>query len=353
MKSTAKEVRAFDDRKLKILSAVVDEYIVTGEPVGSKAIMKYVNTSSATIRNEMAELEKQGYLEQPHTSAGRVPTYNGYRLYVDRLVKTNPLSKEEKAMLDGMILTDDLTEEGLVQSVSAALAELTNCAAVVSTSVPKFSVITKVEVIPTGKRMYVLLLITSSGSIKNKVCRLEFDLSSEQLEFFENFMRENLEGVSIDSLSDEMLKKLESAMGTYLLTLSPFVTGIYELSKEMAQQSVVVEGERNLLTCRDFDQNEIIRFLDNKEELKRILDQSFSGLHVMFSDETDSFVIGNSSIITSPFSKGGKTAGHLGIIGPMRLDYSKIIPYVEYFTQKISDLISDDYEDEEDGFDGK
>ena len=217
MKSTAKEVRALDDRKLKILSAVVDEYIVTGEPVGSKAIMKYVNTSSATIRNEMAELEKQGYLEQPHTSAGRVPTYNGYRLYVDRLVKTNPLSKEEKAMLDGMILTDDLTEEGLVQSVSAALAELTNCAAVVSTSVPKFSVITKVEVIPTGKRMYVLLLITSSGSIKNKVCRLEFDLSSEQLEFFENFMRENLEGVSIDSLSDEMLKNLESAMGTYLL----------------------------------------------------------------------------------------------------------------------------------------
>ena len=102
MKSTAKEVRALDDRKLKILSAVVDEYIVTGEPVGSKAIMKYVNTSSATIRNEMAELEKQGYLEQPHTSAGRVPTYNGYRLYVDRLVKTNPLSKEEKAMLDGI-----------------------------------------------------------------------------------------------------------------------------------------------------------------------------------------------------------------------------------------------------------
>lgn len=124
MKSTAKEVRALDDRKLKILSAVVDEYIVTGEPVGSKAIMKYVNTSSATIRNEMAELEKQGYLEQPHTSAGRVPTYNGYRLYVDRLVKTNPLSKEEKAMLDGMILTDDLTEEGLVQSVSAGLPSL-------------------------------------------------------------------------------------------------------------------------------------------------------------------------------------------------------------------------------------
>ena len=111
-----------DDRKLRILAAVVDEYIVTGEPVGSKAIMKYINASSATIRNEMAELEKQGYLEQPHTSAGRVPTYSGYRLYVDRLMKTNPLSSEEMKLLDDMLPKDEYSEEGIVKSASNALA---------------------------------------------------------------------------------------------------------------------------------------------------------------------------------------------------------------------------------------
>ena len=117
-----------DDRKLRILAAVVDEYIRTGEPVGSKAIMSYVNASSATIRNEMAELEKQGYLEQPHTSAGRVPTHSGYRLYIDRLMQTETLSAEEKRRLDSMLPENEYSEERLIKSASNALAALTSCA---------------------------------------------------------------------------------------------------------------------------------------------------------------------------------------------------------------------------------
>ena len=307
-----------DDRKLKILSAVVNEYIVTGEPVGSKAIMAHVKASSATIRNEMAELEKQGYLEQPHTSAGRIPTYKGYRLYVDQLMEQNQLTANEKKMLDSMIPQEYVTEEDLVNKASMALADLTKCAAVVANATPKFSLISKVEVIPTGKRMYVILMITSNGSIKNKVCRLEFDLSQDQLEFFDNFVKENLNGVPIDSLSDAYLEKLTEAMG-----------------------SVSIKGQSNLLTCKDFNQNEIISFLDNQKELKGFIDETFSGLHVMFSPERDGFVIHNSSIITAPFSKDGKTAGALGLIGPMRLDYAKFIPYLEYFTGKISEMISE------------
>ena len=322
-----------DDRKLKILSAVVNEYIVTGEPVGSKAIMAHVKASSATIRNEMAELEKQGYLEQPHTSAGRIPTYKGYRLYVDQLMEQNQLTANEKKMLEYV------TEEDLVNKASMALADLTKCAAVVANATPKFSLISKVEVIPTGKRMYVILMITSNGSIKNKVCRLEFDLSQDQLEFFDNFIKENLNGVPIDSLSDAYLEKLTEAMGTYMMTLSPLVSEIMKMTKEMS--SVSIKGQSNLLTCKDFNQNEIISFLDNQKELKGFIDETFSGLHVMFSPERDGFVIHNSSIITAPFSKDGKTAGALGLIGPMRLDYAKFIPYLEYFTGKISEMISE------------
>ena len=322
-----------DDRKLKILSAVVNEYIVTGEPVGSKAIMAHVKASSATIRNEMAELEKQGYLEQPHTSAGRIPTYKGYRLYVDQLMEQNQLTANEKKMLDSMIPQEYVTEEDLVNKASMALADLTKCAAVVANATPKFSLISKVEVIPTGKRMYVILMITSNGSIKNKVCRLEFDLSQDQLEFFD------LNGVPIDSLSDAYLEKLTEAMGTYMMTLSPLVSEIMKMTKEMS--SVSIKGQSNLLTCKDFNQNEIISFLDNQKELKGFIDETFSGLHVMFSPERDGFVIHNSSIITAPFSKDGKTAGALGLIGPMRLDYAKFIPYLEYFTGKISEMISE------------
>ena len=335
-----------DERKLKILSAVVDEYIVTGEPVGSKAIMNHVKASSATIRNEMAELEKQGYLEQPHTSAGRVPTYNGYRLYVDQLMEQNPLSEEEKKRLDSMLPKDFVTEEDLVEHATLALAELTKCAAVVANSTPKFSLISKVEVIPTGKRMYVILMITSNGTIKNKVCRLEFDLTHEQLEFFDNFVKENLNGVPLSELSDSYINKLTEAMGTYMMTLSPLVSELLQMSKEMGSD-IILKGQSNLLTSKDLNQNEIISFLDNQRELRAFIDQSFSGLNVMFSPEKDGFVIHNSSFITSPFSKDGKTAGTLGLIGPMRIDYAKFIPYLEYFTGRISDMISHKEDDDE------
>ncbi|WP_294478792.1 heat-inducible transcriptional repressor HrcA [uncultured Ruminococcus sp.] len=334
-----------DDRKLKILSAVVDEYIVSGEPVGSKAIMAHVKASSATIRNEMAELEKQGYLEQPHTSAGRVPTYKGYRLYVDKLMEQNPLSEEEKNKLDSMLPDDFVTEKDLVESASLALAELTKCATVVANSTPKFSLISKVEVIPTGKRMYVILMITSNGEIKNKVCRLEFDLTNEQLEFFDNFVKQNLNGVPISEISDANMEKLTEAMGAYMMTLSPLVSEVLKMTKEL-DRSVSLNGQKNLLTCKDLDQTEIISFLDNEKELMAFIDSTFSGLNVMFSPENDGFVIHNSSMITAPFSKDGQMAGALGLIGPMRIDYAKFIPYLEYFTSRITDLISERDDDE-------
>lgn len=337
-----------DERKLKILAAVVNEYIYTGEPVGSKAIAQLpgVSVSSATIRNDMAVLEQLGYLEQPHTSAGRVPTFSGYRLYIEKLMHAQPLDEEEQRRLDDMLSSSVPTEEALMQTASKALAELTQCASVVANISPQFSVITKVEVIPTGKRLYVLLLITSSGNIKNKVCRLEFDLSDEQLQFFTSYMQENLQGVQLENLSEEMMQDLMVAMGTYMMTLSPLMQAVCDLSKDLMEKEVVVSGEKNLLSCKEFDQNEIIRFLEHKNEVTHLLDESFSGIQVMFGEENKEFVIGNSSMIVSKFQKGDRTAGSLGIIGPMRLDYAKIIPYIEYLSQKISDIISQDENEE-------
>lgn len=333
-----------DDRKLKILAAVIDEYVLTGEPVGSKTIASLpdIKVSAATVRNDMAALEQMGYLEQPHTSAGRVPTFSGYRLYIDRIMTHSKLPDEEVERLDNMLEEKGvLTEELIIESATTALAELTKCAAVASNSAPEFSVISKVEVIPTGRRLYVILLITSNGSIKNKACRLEFDLTNEQLEFFTNYVQENLMGVSVSELSDEMLSKLVEALGAYMLTLSPLVQGIYELSQGLLRKELTVSGTKNLLSCGELDTMDIVKFMDHHDELEKLMNDSFSGIHVMFSAENDGFVIGNSSMIVSNYQKGSKKAGSLGVIGPMRLDYAKIIPYIEYFTQKITDLISE------------
>ncbi|MBQ3855227.1 MAG: heat-inducible transcription repressor HrcA, partial [Ruminococcus sp.] len=259
--------------------------------------------------------------------------------YIDRLMDPSDLSDEEKSKLDEMLGGEDTPEELLVQNAAAALTELTHCAAVVTNSAPRFSVISKVEVIPTGKRLYVILLITSNGSIKNKACRLEFDLSHEQLDFFTKYIDENLHGVSVEDLSEEMLDKIVAAVGAYMVSLSPLVKGICELSEDLRHQELTVSGGEKLLSCDDLDKMEVVRFIERKDELADLLEETFSGIKVRFGAEGD-FAIGNSSMIVSKYRKDGKEAGSLGIIGPMRVDYKKIIPYVEYLTQKISFLMS-------------
>lgn len=336
-----------DERKRRILAAVVDAYIVTGEPIGSKAIaaLPDIRVSPATIRNDMAVLEQLGYLEQPHTSAGRIPTYSGYRLYIDELMNEKTLSDEEKKLLDDCLDVEVPTADALIESASKALAELTHCATVVKNVAPKFSVITKVEIIPTGKRMYVLLMVTSSGNIKNKVCRLEFDLTNEQMEFFTKYMAENLQGVSIEDFDDEEIDRLISAMGAYMVTLAPLLNGVRELAENFRENEVSVQGEKNLLARRDVSSDQIVRFIENKNEaLKFLLDDSFGDLQVLFGED-GGFVIENSSMIVSKIKKDGRTAGSLGLIGPLRLDYAKVIPYIEYLTDRITNIISDGEDD--------
>lgn len=347
-----------DDRKLKILKVVVDEYIKTGEPVGSKSISKHpdIKVSSATIRNDMATLERLGYLVQPYTSAGRIPTYNGFRLYIDKVMVAQTISEEERRRLDDALESkENLSEEDIIKTATQTLAELTKCAVVVADFSPKFSVISKVEVIPAGKRVYVILLVTSNGTIKNRACRLEFDINNEQMEFFKNFLNENLQGEMVENISEERFEQLTTALGTYMMTLSPLVQGIYEMSQDLNHEECIITGETNLLSCNELNTMDIVKFINHKNAFSSMLNDAFSGIQVKFSEESDDFIISNSSMIMSQYKKGSKTMGSLGIIGPMRLDYAKIIPYIEYFTQKITNLISENDAEagKEDDYDGK
>ena len=327
---------------MKILEAVVDEFIRTGEPVGSKTLTNRLDfkVSSATIRNEMALLEQLGFLEHPHTSAGRVPTFNGLRLYIDKLVSPPPLSIEEKHLVDSMMDKSFSTEQEVIQTASNALAEITRHASVYTKSSNNFSVIAKVEVIPTGHRLYVLLMVTSSGEVKNKMCRLEFDLSPEQLAFFANFMNDNLQGLNAESLSNTDLQKLISAMGGYVMMLSPLLKAVIEMWDEINDSKLGVAGESNLITCSEFSPMEVAKFLESRKSLSTLLDRTFSGINVLFSKENDTFVISNSSLVVKGFEKSNANVGALGVLGPMRLDYKKVIPYIDYFTDKVTDILT-------------
>lgn len=331
-----------DTRAMKILAAIVDEYIRTGEPVGSKALAERedITVSSATIRNTMAALEQEGYLDHPHTSAGRVPTYKGFRYYIDNLMSPVPIDEDEIAAIDDILGEGAVTDEAIVENASTALAEITKCAAISTNHASKFSVITKVDVIPTGRRMYVLLLIASNGAIKNKVCRMEFDLTNEQMSDFTGFLNEHLRGVNLENMSEDYITKMAQALGGYMLSLSPLLHAVYELSEEMMRDSVEVKGEANLLACSEFPMDDVVRFLSQKSELSGMLDNALSGINIRFGEEGDEFAISNSTLVSANYYKDGKPAGTIGVIGPLRLDYRKVIPYIEYLSRKVTRMLS-------------
>ena len=328
---------------MKILTAIIDEYIRTGEPVGSKALAEThdLRVSSATIRNTMAALEQEGYLDHPHTSAGRVPTFKGFRYYIDNLMNPEPVAAENISKIDEFFDESSLTDDAIIESASTALAEITKCAAISTNHASKFSVISKVDVIPTGRRMYVLLLITSNGAIKNKVCRMEFDLTDEQMKNFTDFLNDHLRGVNLENMSEEYVEKLVSAMSSYMLSLSPLLHAVYELSEEMMRDSVAVKGEANLLACSEIPAQDVMKFLEQKNLFPEMLDGALSGISIKFGEEEGTFAISNGAVVSANYYKDGKPAGTLGVIGPMRLDYRKVIPYIEYLSKKVTRLLSE------------
>lgn len=345
-----------DERKRRILQAVVDEYIRTGEPVGSNALLAHLrmNVSSATIRNDMAALERLGLLEQPHTSAGRVPTYLGYRFYIDHLMAPKPLSAGERKLIDSLLSQNNRTVDSVVDNAVTVLSELTNLAVVSKSNLPVFSVITRVEVIPAGRRLYALLMITSAGSVKNRICRMEFDLTYEQLAFFEKFINDNLLGLNVDGLTPAMLQNLAVALGSYMMALSPLLHGVYELSEEMAKADVSMKGEQHLLRNNALRSDEIVTLLSHKEQLCELLNAAFDGISVVFGSENESFAVTNSSLIVSPYKIKNEQVGSFGVIGPVRVDYAKVIPHIQYISESVTRLLSDVIgndigKDEEDG----
>ncbi len=335
-----------DERKKQILSAVVDTFIRTGEPVGSKAVMNQLDmsVSSATIRNDMAALEKLGLLEQPHTSAGRVPSYSGYRYYIRYLMNPQPLSNKEKKQFDA-ILSDAAHQGTVVETAVDLLSEVTGHAIVGVKPVPSFSVISKVEVIPAGRRIYALLMITSDGAVKNKVCRLDFELTNEQLNFFEEFVEEHITGMQLSGLNPATMQSMAVALGSYMMALSPLLFGVYELSANLQQKQMSMKGEEHLLTQEGVNPSDVFALIRKKDALAGLLNATFDGIHVVFGSEDSGFAIGNSSLIVSSYGKQGVMEGSLGLIGPIRIDYQHIIPYMEYFSDRITREITGMLED--------
>ena len=333
-----------DNRKLRILSAIVETYIDTGEPVGSKLVASLLDGegSPATIRNEMAVLFDQGLLEQPHTSAGRVPSHLGYRLYLDELMRKKPLTPKEKQEIEALFNLRNPDPDRLLEDAARTLAEHTGCA-VISTALTKESAkVRKIELIPATSRTVVILLIASNGMVKNKVCRVDFLLTPKVVEFFQNFANGHLAGRSINEITKKYLGSVAFTLGEeYVDIFAPLLSAIYDLCRECSDGQIYRSGTSNLLEYEDLRQvaNQLFRVINSREAVMELIGRDEDGIQVFVGQENPNSVFADSSVIVSRYRIGADNTGAMGLIGPIRMDYARLIPHLEYFSQTLGRLL--------------
>ena len=334
-----------DIRKLKILTAIVETYIDTGEPVSSKILAQQLgfSVSSATIRNDMAALFEMGLLEQPHTSAGRVPSHLGYRVYVDQLMHCKPLSEEERREIDALFNVRDPDPDKLLEDAAQALADYTNCATVSTTITPKTVLVKRVEIVPAGTRTVVVLVIATNGVIKNKVCRVDFRVTGEIVEFLNQFANGRLVGRSVNDISQWYINSISVTLGDYSQLFIPVLATIYELCREINDGQFYTSGGANLLNYKELADiaRDLLSAMANREQLLGVIGSKSDAVFITIGKENNQSELTDTSVVVTKYRIGEQNSGAIGVIGPVRMDYAKLIPHLEYFSQTLGKLLAE------------
>ncbi len=332
-----------DERKIKILKAIVGNYLETGEPVGSRTISKYsdLNLSSATIRNEMADLEEMGYIVQPYTSAGRIPTDAGYRFYVDRLME----EKEEVAETNGALLERVDRMELLLKQVAKVLAYNTNYATLVTA--PNYQKTVKFIQLSLVDSSNLLAVIVVDGNIiKNQMIHLNVLLDNEDVLKFNILLNTFLQGASLEDINLEMIQEMKKQSGEYADILDHIFTGITEAIHEAREVDIYTSGATNILKYPELGDisrtSELLETFEDKEELSHLLadtdSENENGIQIFIGEETPAQNMKDCSLVTATYQMPEGAKGKIGIIGPKRMDYKKVVSTLKNLTIELDDI---------------
>lgn len=337
------------DRKLRILIEIVDLYIRTGEPVGSKAIAdRMANTvSSATVRNDMALLCDMGYLEQPHVSAGRVPTAAAYRVYVNWLMAQKPGEIDKQRIYAAV---ERMSSERIAENAGRLLSEMTGCA-IVSLADHDSDPISMIQVLKISATFYTVLLVTRSGRIKNRGVRCAIVPEAHALIRFQELVNAEFAGQGAESITQQSVQNVGVQLGEYFLQMSPFLTALYEIAQDFKQRDVLLIGENHLFSIHRFDPEEvrsIMHFVSDRQQLFRLFEHTNNEISVVIGPENEFPQLANSSVITAGYGTRDKPHGRFGVIAPVRADYKSLIAQLACFTDAINRLLDQtDYESED------
>lgn len=334
-------------RKEQILSSIVEFYIETGEPVGSKYLMNVLpfSVSSATIRNEMAELAEMGYLDQPHTSAGRIPTHLGLRYYADKLLRTFAPSRSEMLRVTSSIDHFEGDPKVILTEACEILSELTGTLALATTPSYPDAVISNVQLLPIGKRSALVVFSTSAGTFRSRIAKLQTDADYELFELFYNVCAANIIGAGTASLTRAALQTVTLSLGARALDIAPLLVSLYEAISESAQADVITAGQTLLLSSPlSADAPKIMELTAKKEPALRLLADTNDGPKLKIGSENGYACLRDAALIISPYRSGENAGGAIAVIAPTKTDYAHVLPLVKYVSDVAGSLITGNLE---------
>lgn len=339
-----------DERKTKILQAIIRNYLETGEPVGSRTISKYtdLNLSSATIRNEMADLEEMGYILQPHTSAGRIPSDKGYRFYVDTLMEEK---EREVVEMKEMLVERQDKMETLLKQVAKVLAQNTQYATMISAPQTHRNKVKFIQLSRVDDNQILAVIVVEGNVIKNNILSVDGGLTDETLLKLNILLNTHLNGLSMDEINLGMISALKQQAGIHSDIVSEVIDAVAEAIKADEDLEIYTSGTNNIFRYPELaDQakaSELINTFEEKQQLHELVvdtlaDEKNTGIQVYIGDETPVQSMKDCSVVTATYELGDGMRGTIGIIGPKRMDYDKVVGTLRTLQSRLDELYKDE-----------
>ena len=334
------------ERKKKILEAIIKQYVESGEPVGSKLLadMPGIKASSATIRNEMAELTEMGYLQQPHTSAGRIPSEQGYRYYVDSLMASYNSTTEEIGTLNELLKARTEQLDRIIDDAGKLASALTNYPAISVKSNKRRQVVKRFSVMQNDACNFLLIMLLSRDTVRTKNITTKVYLDEAALMRLQKVLNTHLANLDLDTLTFAQMMSMEKELGEYGFLASPVVKSIYEALAEDTESDVKIEGVDRLLAYPEFSDvgqlKSLLGLFEQKEEIVSLVEESDKrGVNVLIGSENTVDTMNGSTLIFKTIRVDGVDIGAIGIIGPCRMDYEKVISTIDSLTKTITQMM--------------
>lgn len=340
-----------NDRKKKILQLIIEDYISTAEPVGSRTIArKYdLGISPATIRNEMSDLELLGYLEQPHTSAGRIPSAQAYRFYVDSLIEPGSLTDNDMALINSWYKERRRSIDDIFQSTAKILSRMTQNVSMVLANKDAGAVFRYIKFLPLDTSHAILCIVTDDGNVDNCVVEIPLGMRPEEMDYLAGRISRVLEGKELSEISDELLSALHMDVAEDKVLFTSFLQAIKRMSRKHNEQKVFLGGTKQLLNQPEFrDVERVKSLLGILEEEKVVRDLLVagedSGLKITIGTENKFTGIQDCSMVQATYRLNGKIVGTMAVLGPTRMEYGKVITVMDYLHKYLKTMFEQDKE---------